>query len=380
MYLSIAEKERRFSRLREEMKRADLEAILVCGNSVSVGAMSSGNFRYLTDFFVIAGDGILLFFPGSDPVMWVGNDIHQHQALRASWIKDVRISSSFGPDAVKVIKERSKGDGRLGISSLKNLPAGIYRYLHENLPSCELMDADPMLLDMRLSKSEEEQQLLKRSAEIVDAGFQVLLKSIRAEVTERELVAILEGYHRGQGCDRTFNLLSSGPFPRDKRDESAVLLWFPSDREIKKGDVIVLEMTAAYGGYWNQLVRAVGLGGENRELSSFHHAILKCLEVGVRGMRPGVRTEDFVSAMGDEAERRGYKLTPPVGHYNGLDLVDARINPGIDLIAKEGASGILHPTLENGGGSRLFWGETYLILGMETIPLNATDDRLLFVA
>ena len=379
MYLSNVEKDRRFTLLHEQMAKEKMDAILVSGNSVSVGSFGSGSFRYLTDFFMIAGDGLLLFFSGSDPVMWVGNDIHEHQALKGSWINDVRVSSSYAPEVVRVIKERAKGNGRVGISSLKNLSASIYNDLQKNLPSCEFIDADPILLNMRLSKSEEEQRLLKRSAEIIDNGFQTLLKSIRPGITERELVGILEAYHRGQGCDRTFNLISSGPFPRKNKNESAVLLWYPSDREIKRGDVIVLEMTAAYGGYWNQLVRAVAVGGENRELSSFHQAILRSIEAGVNSMRPGVRTADFVAAMNQAAERMGYKLTTPVGHYTGLDLVDTRINPGIDLILKQGASAIVHPVLENGDGIRLFWGQTFLVQEKETVSLNSTDDKLLFI-
>jgi Xaa-Pro aminopeptidase len=380
MYLSNAEKERRFALLREQMAEENMDAILVSGNSVSVGSFGSGSFRYLTDFFMIAGDGLLLFFSGSDPVMWVGNDIHEHQALKGSWVNDVRVSSSCAPEVARVIKERTKGNGRVGISSLKNLSANIYNDLRISLPACDFIDADPILLNMRLSKSEEERRLLKRSAEIIDNAFQTLLKSIRPGVTERELVGILEGEHRRQGCDRTFNLISSGPFPRKNKNESAVLLWYPSDRKIKRGDVVVLEMTAAYGGYWNQLVRAVGVGGEHRELSSFHQAILRSLEAGVNSMRPGVRTADFVATMSRYAERMGYKLTEPVGHYTGVDLVDARINPGINLIVKEGASAILHPVLENDDAVRLFWGQTYLVLGKETVALNSTDDKLLFIS
>jgi hypothetical protein len=60
--------------------------------------------------------------------------------------------------------------------------------------------------------------------------------------------------------------------------------------------------------------------------------------------------------------------------------VDARINPGINLIVKEGASAILHPVLENDDAVRLFWGQTYLVLGKETVPLNSTDDKLLFIS
>ena len=97
-------------------------------------------------------------------------------------------------------------------------------------------------------------------------------------------------------------------------------------------------------------------------------------------MRPGVRTADFVAAMNQAAERMGYKLSTPIGHYTGLDLVDTRINPGTDLILKQGASAIVHPVLENGDGIRLFWGQTFLVREKATVSLNSTDDKLLFIS
>jgi hypothetical protein len=59
--------------------------------------------------------------------------------------------------------------------------------------------------------------------------------------------------------------------------------------------------------------------------------------------------------------------------------MDTRINPGIDMILQQGASAIVHPILENGDGIRLFWGQTFLVGGKETVSLNSTEDKLLFI-
>jgi Xaa-Pro aminopeptidase len=380
MYLSSAEKERRYQLVREQMKKENVNSILVVGNTAIGGPLSSGNFCYLTDFFMISNYGLLLFSAESDPVMWVGNEITEYQALKNSWISDVRVSNCYAPDVVKVVKERERTNGRLGISSMENLPASTYRYLQENLPSWEFIDADPILLNIKFSKSAEEQLFLKKAAELVDNGFQAALKVIRPGIKERDIVGVLDGFHRGCGSDRTFNLILSGPFPRSNKKEPPIQLWYPSNREIKKGDVILLEMTATYGGYWNQLVRAVSVGGENRELSFFHKAILKSIEAGVKSMKPGVQTSDFVAKINKCAEEMGYKLTIPVGHYVGLDLVEARINPGINLILKQGTPGIVHPILVDRNGDRMFWGQTYLVVENETIQLNSTGDELVVVS
>jgi len=205
------------------------------------------------------------------------------------------------------------------------------------------------------------------------------LKMIRPGVTEREIIGILEGFHRGHGSDQTFNIIFSGPFPVNSKNDSAIRLFCPSERKIEKGDIIVFEMTATYGGYWNQLVRAVSVGKENRELSQFHKASLKTIEAGVKAMRPGVRTSEFVKTIDSCVKTMGYRLNVPVGHYVGLDLVEVRVNPEIELVLKAGAAAIIHPILSNADEDYMFWGQTYLIMENKTVSLNSAPDELVVV-
>lgn len=380
MYLSPNEKERRYQLLRERMKREGLNAILLVGNSGIGGPSGPGGFRYLTDFYMIFDYGLLLFFVESDPVMWVGSDLTRYHAGKYSWIKDVRASSRYAQEVVNVVKEREKAKGRLGIVSMQSLPASIYQRLRDEFPSLELIDASSILLDLRFSKSPEEQTLLRKAAEIADGSFQEVLKMIRPGVKGREIIGCLEGFHRSHGSDRTFNIIGSGPFPRTDKSDSPINLWSYAEREVQKGDVVVFEITTVYGGYWNQLNRTVSVGKENPELSLSRDACLKTLQAGVKAMRPGVRTSEFVATMDQCAKDVGYKLKTPVGHYVGLDLVEARVNPDIDLILQPGTSAIVHPILTKTQGDNLFWGQTYLVTEEGTISLNATGDEVVIVS
>ena len=380
VYLSSAEKERRYRLLRERMKREGLNAILLVGNSGIGGTSGPGSFRYLTDFYMIFDYGLLLFFAESDPVMWVGSDLTQYHAGKYSWIKDVRVNSRSAQEVVKVVKQREKAKGKLGIVSLYSLPAAVFQSLRDELPSWELIDANPILLDLRFSKSEEEQVLLRKAAEIADGSFQEVLKMIGPGVKGREIIGCLEGFHRRQGSDRTFNIIGSGPFPREDKNDSPINLWSYAEWEVQKGDVVVFEITTVYGGYWNQLNRAVSVGRQNPELSLSCDACLKTLQAGVKAMRPGVRTSEFVATMDRCARDMGYELKTPVGHYVGLDLVEARVNPDIDLILQPGASAIVHPILSKTQGDNLFLGQTYLVTENETVSLNSTGNELVVVS
>jgi Xaa-Pro aminopeptidase len=128
-----------------------------------------------------------------------------------------------------------------------------------------------MLLRQRFTKSDDERKLLKKAAELNDGAYKEVLKKLRPGMKEYEVAGIIEGFHRGHGADKTFNLVFSGPFPASKEGiPFQGLPWCPGQRAIEKGDCVHMEMTNAYGGYWNQLVRIISVGVENSALLEKH--------------------------------------------------------------------------------------------------------------
>lgn len=380
MYLSDTEKQQRYVSLREQMKKAHMDALVVVGDPGIGGTAGPGNFRYLSDFFIIFHYGLLFFFAEEEPVIMVTSELQRYWALKHSWIDDVRFSSDYTSDAAEVFKEKARGThGRLGLAGTESLSHSVYQSFQENLPAWQIIDATSILFELRFSKSQEEQQLLKKAADIIDKGFQSVLNRIRPGVKEFEITGFLDGFHRGHGCDQTFNLISSGSFPRGNNKDFPGLPWYPSDREIKKGDVVLMEMTAAYGGYWNQLVRAVSVDAENRDLTSFHGAMLHTIQAGVTSMKPGVLTSDFVASMDTAAKEKGFELTFPMGHFVGLDLVEARVHPQSQQIMKPGTAVIIHPCLSGSSGIRILWGQTYLVSETGTTCMNRAGDELVVV-
>ena len=154
---------------------------------------------------------------------------------------------------------------------------------------------------------------------------------------EYEVAGILEGYHRGHGADKTFNLVFSGPFPVTKEGiPFQGLPWCPGRREIEKGDCVHLEMTTVYGGYWNQLVRIVSVGSQNAELTRFHEATVATMQAGISAMKVGTKMSEAVQTMARVAEENNFKLTTPMGHFCGLDLVEGRFDGESQVVLKSG--------------------------------------------
>ena len=378
MVLSETERRQRSKAVIERMRKENIDALLVVGDAAKVSSRGPGSFRYLTDFMVYANYNLLLFFAEAEPVMLAGTENSYIWASRRSWIGDVRLSTRYPADVVKVINEKVKSShGKLGLVAMDGLPPVLFNYLKDNLRNWEVMNADPVLSDLRLAKTEEEQRLMKKAAEIVDAGYDAVQRMIKPGVKEYEIVGFFEGFYRGHGCDQTFNLISSGPFPGSKIQPYPTLPSSPSDRKILKGDAICLEMTAAYKGYWNQLVRMILVGKENQALSSFCDALVKTVRAGAASMKPGAKTIDYIRSMDSCAKKEGFNLRPPMGHYVGLDLGESGVSPENPLILRKGTSAIVHPCLEDDNGARVFWGETYIVGEKGAKCFNKRNDELL---
>jgi hypothetical protein len=81
--------------------------------------------------------------------------------------------------------------------------------------------------------------------------------------------------------------------------------------------------------------------------------------------------------MARTAKEYGFGLTTPMGHFVGLDLIEARVDADSQVILEPGVTMILHPRLDDFRGRRIIlWGETYLMTERGPIRLTQTDDTL----
>ncbi len=380
MYLSKQERNRRYEQLRKIMGKDGIDALVVVGNNHATGNpfFSTGNFRYLTDFFIFSLYGLLLFFRESDPIMLVPMELQETFGKKYSWINDVRISLNYAETVTHILDEKKLSKGKIGIVSMESLPASTYLSFKETLPKANFFDAASILLPLRFIKGEEERQLLKKAAELNDGAYREVVTKLRPGMKEYEVAGILEGYHRGNGADKTFNLVFSGSFPVTKEGiPFQGLPWCPGRREIEKGDCVHLEMTTVYGGYWNQLVRIISVGSQNAEVTRFHEATVATIQAGVAAMNVGTKMSEAVQTTARVAEENNSKLTPPMGHLCGLDLVEGRFDGESQVVLNPGVTAILHPRLDDSKGrNMILWGETYLMTDQGPLRLNQTDDTL----
>ena len=380
MYLPIEERDRRYETLRASMAKEDIPVLLVIGNGHATGSpvFSTGGFRYLTDFFIFSYYGLLLFFRKDDPIMLVPMELQETTAKKYSWIDDVRMSLDYAETVARILTDKGLERGKVGIISMESIPASTYLSLQKKMADAQFVDAGSILLRQRFIKSAAERKLLEKAAELNDGAYDQVMKKLKPGMREYEVAGIIEGYHRGHGADKTFNLVFSGPFPLSKEGVPFQgLPWCPGQRTIQKGDCVHMEMTNAYGGYWNQLVRIIAVGNENPALIKFHEAAVMAIESALKSTKVGTKTADMVSTMAETSQKYGFTLTAPLGHFVGLDLIEGRVAAESDAVFNPGIAAIIHPRIDDSkGANMLLWGETYFMTENGLVCLNHTDDVL----
>jgi Xaa-Pro aminopeptidase len=153
-------------------------------------------------------------------------------------------------------------------------------------------DADPELRDelirVRRPKDDVEVERMRTATEATAAGFAELVGLIEPGRTERELQIALEAAFLRSGGDSLAyeSIVGAG-------DHSAVLHFAPTGRELRAGELLLVDAGAEYRGYVADVTRTYPVGGElDAEQRLVWETVRGALEAGIEACRPGVEWRD----------------------------------------------------------------------------------------
>jgi len=325
--LSLAERDRRWTGLREAMGLRGLDCLLVWGTDRFYG-MGTANLRYLTH--IAAKQGICCFPRMGDPVVFIEN-IHMYHPygpylLSQDWVAEVRPFT--GIDAVAgVVRDLGKARCRLGIvgygSALQQhiIAYQEYEALREALPDAELVDVTDVLDELRLIKSPEEIALLEQSGRLAAAMVEALLETARAGVRECEVYAEMVRAHIAAGGEPyIFCFFSADPVDFCERYllHARPQPIAPTMRPLQGGDLVLAEFHASYGGYLTGVEFSAFVGPPPSELARVHDVAVECLRCGVERLRPGVTLQEVWEALRQPVQAAGMDYIECGFHGHGV--------------------------------------------------------------
>lgn len=327
----------RVSRIRRALAGAGMDALLVFAP-----AWRRENIRYLTDAALDSSVAFAYLPSTGAPTVFVCSEADARAVQRAGLVEDVR-RIAF-PDVAEVA-ERVRADarnGRIGVAGAELLPFKVRQQLETLLPHAELASATALMDIVRLVKSDLEIARMRRAGAICDSAWQAFQEACRPGAREFEIVAEVEARLRGAGAEDNFMLIASGG--GDVRGMTP-----PSDRRLRKGDLVRTELTPQFGGYWTQICRTAVLGPPSAEQKESFALFNDAVAAGLDVIKPGVTAHDVARAENDVFRRHGYgeyctsEYTRVRGHCLGLYLDEVLILEDVHTVLEQNTVLIVHP-------------------------------------
>jgi len=183
--------------------------------------------------------------------------------------------------------------------------------------SLELIKLEHRLMRIRNRKSDEEIALMKQANAIAEKSFTELLNYVEEGKTEKELAAFFEYIMAKNGSDGiSFDtILLSGA-------RTSMPHGVPSENTLKKGDFVLFDFGAMFGGYHSDMTRTVALGSASDEMKEMYALVLKAQEAGIRALKPGAKCADVYKAAYDVLDEKNMAqyFRHGLGHGLGLEI------------------------------------------------------------
>ena len=314
-------RQKRIAKADQQRRLAGLDALLVWKDE---------NCRYLTDLRpqLIAGkttalNGALLV-EGRAPIVFCSGGERDRIDRTMPWVKEVHtipiieekalvdglIRDILGP----VLREHRLTDAKLGLDESNMV---FYKALTNHFPKMKVEDGDTPMQQARLIKLDEEIVLLEEATAIADAVCATATAAVADGVRECEVA--------GEAMRTLFRLGGEYAHVMTPFVASGEHMAPPhricSDKLIRHGDVVFIDIGAAWCGYFGDMARTVICGEASKEQRKIYTAVYEGLKAGIAEMRPGRTNKDAADAVIKAADKHGLGgrfLSLFIGHGVGI--------------------------------------------------------------
>jgi len=319
----LAEFVARLERVQRLMSEADLDAMLLT---------TEENIRYfsgfLTQFFQSPTRPWFLIVPRTGKPTAVIPTIGA-VAMSRTWIDDIRTWSSPHPtdDGVSslaaTLKELVGARGRVGLplgrETFLRMPLADFEHLRQRLAEVEFVDATHIVRSLRLVKSELEIEKIAYVCACVADAFDAAPQLFSVGQSDVEAFRDFKIECLTRGVDDVAYLVG-GAGAGGYGD----IISPPSGRDLRTGDILIVDTGCTFDGYYCDFDRNFALGGASDGARRAYDTVFRATTAGLAAARPGATCADLFHAMQAVMEADG-ALSSDVGrlgHGLGMQLTE----------------------------------------------------------
>jgi methionyl aminopeptidase len=174
---------------------------------------------------------------------------------------------------------------------------------------------------MIILKSKEEVAKIAKASRIVAESLEALRAYLKPGMTTKDLDLFVEKQIRERGGIPAFKGYRNYPATICISVNEEVVHGIPSDKVIKEGDIVGLDLGAVYDGFYGDSAITVAVGEVKPEAKRLIEVTEASLYAGIEQAREGNRLSDISHAVQSHVEQAGFSVvTDFVGHGIGRSL------------------------------------------------------------
>jgi Xaa-Pro aminopeptidase len=195
---------------------------------------------------------------------------------------------------------------------------------------------------MRLQKTKEEIRLIQKAVLLNEKVFLEVFAKLKPGLTERKVARQIEAIMKEKGAEGVAfeTIVASGP-------NGALPHAVPTDREIQKGETLIIDMGLKLDGYCSDMTRTVVLGKPDNQTVKIFRLVRKAQLAGQKKIKAGVTARQADMAARQIIEQAGYgpNFGHSLGHGVGLAVHEApslnkrkrnKLQPGMVVTVEPG--------------------------------------------
>ncbi len=287
---------------------------------------------------------------------WVGKSIRSNEAKEISGVKYIDYLGRFYDYLNRVFSETEEINlyldmERDSFQELQGISESFSEEVKKRYPFVRIKNIFPKIIPLRMVKSKEEIEEMKKAIEITIKGVESLMKNAKAGMKEYQLEAYYEFVCKSSGIkDYAFKTIAASG------KNATILHYVDNDSEIKDGDLILFDLGAQHNYYNADITRTFPVNGVFSERQKeVYNAVLRVNERVIKTIKPGLEYKELNKMATEWIAEECIKLGliknkeevskyywHSIGHSLGLDTHDIS-NKDRNTIFKEGMVWTVEP-------------------------------------
>ncbi len=325
----------RIKKVKDVIKKKGLDAILITDMS---------NIRYISNF---TGSNAYVFLTANNSYFFTDG---RYKTQSKNEVKNFKIS--ICKDILKEMPNYlpKKSIKKIGFED-ESLTCSQLRLLRKYFKKKKFYPLSEELKLLRAVKDEEELRLMRKATKISEEALLEIKKKIKPGVTESYLANEFERLAKEKGAEGlSFDtIIVSGK-------NSALVHGKPSDKKIRKGDLVLIDFGCVYKGYRSDQTVTYGVGKLSNKAINIYNTVRDAQIQALDIIKPGVELIKPYKIVNEYIKSKGYEFVHGLGHGVGLQIHE---QPNVSSSAKgvfqEGMVVTVEPGIyvENIGGVRI---------------------------